>query len=110
MLCHGALGIFLTTPLSYAAVGFSWGQEEQLLCYGTLATSERSRFKEGWCENEHDDRCTEASDTLKREPTPCLGPLSKIFLYYLSDCCWNGISMMGDLDEDIRPLFVISSK
>src|SRR5262245_58475697 len=26
MLCHGALGIVLTTPLSYAAVGFSWGQ------------------------------------------------------------------------------------
>jgi len=26
MLCHGALGIVLTTPLSYAAVGFSWDQ------------------------------------------------------------------------------------
>ena len=39
MLCHGALGIFLTTPLSYAAVGFSWSQYEQLLCYGKLATS-----------------------------------------------------------------------
>ena len=44
-----------------------------------LATSEMSRFKEGLCESEHDDRCKEASDTLKREPTPGLGTLSKIF-------------------------------
>ena len=39
MLCHRALCIFLTTPLSYAAVAFYGGQYKKLLCYGKLATS-----------------------------------------------------------------------
>ena len=39
MLCHGVLCISLTIPLSYAAVGFYFGQYEKLLRYGKLATS-----------------------------------------------------------------------
>jgi len=39
MLCHGVLCIFLTIPLSYAAVLFYFGQYEKLLRYGKLATS-----------------------------------------------------------------------
>src|SRR5215510_2537730 len=38
-LCTGVLRIFLTTPLSYAAVAFSYGQYEKLLGCGKLATS-----------------------------------------------------------------------
>src|SRR5262249_35363623 len=38
-LCTGVLRIFLTTPLSYAAVAFSCGQYEKLLGCGKLATS-----------------------------------------------------------------------
>src|SRR5215510_6767877 len=36
MLCHGVLCIFLTTPHSYAAAAFSFGQYEKLLRYRKL--------------------------------------------------------------------------
>jgi len=39
MLGHGVRGIFLTAPLSYAAVAFSLGQYEKRLRHGKLATS-----------------------------------------------------------------------
>ena len=39
LLCHGVLCIFLTTPRSYAAVAFYFGQYEKLLRYAKLATS-----------------------------------------------------------------------
>jgi hypothetical protein len=39
-LCHGVLGIFLTTPRSYAAVAFSFSHYQKLLGYGKLTTSE----------------------------------------------------------------------
>src|SRR5439155_26781269 len=39
MLCHRALCIFLTTPLSYAAVAFYGGQYKKLLCYGKLPSN-----------------------------------------------------------------------
>ena len=58
-----------------------------------LATSEMSRFKEGLCESEHDDRCKEcqipSSESLLLVWEHCQN-----FFCYLSDCCWNGISMM----------------
>jgi hypothetical protein len=40
MPCYGVLCIFLTTPLSYAAVAFYFGRYEKLLRYGKLATSQ----------------------------------------------------------------------
>jgi hypothetical protein len=39
MLGHGVRGIFLTTPLSYAAVAFAFGPYEKRLRHGKLATS-----------------------------------------------------------------------
>jgi hypothetical protein len=39
MLGHGVRCIFLTAPLSYAAVAFSFGQYEKRLRHGKLATS-----------------------------------------------------------------------
>ena len=39
MLGHGVRCIFLTAPLSYAAVALSFGQYEKRLGHGKLATS-----------------------------------------------------------------------
>jgi hypothetical protein len=39
MLGHGVRCIFLTAPLSYAAVAFSFGEYEKRLRHGKLATS-----------------------------------------------------------------------
>jgi hypothetical protein len=39
MLGHGVRGIFLTIPLSYAAVAFAFGPYEKRLRHGKLATS-----------------------------------------------------------------------